>query len=80
MSHSIDYKLAMNPRAVHNHQQGHQASLSTGETPWSAVPSSGLPRTRDIQIYWRECHKDNKRSGAPELGGEPESWDCSAWR
>lgn len=28
--------------------------LSTGETPWSAVSSSGLPRTRDTWIYTLE--------------------------
>lgn len=77
LSHSFDYQTCCE-------SQGSPAAgcplLSTAETPWSAVPSSGLPRTTDTQIYWREFHKDNKGSGAPELGGEPESWDCSAQR
>lgn len=53
--------------------------LSTGETPWSAVPSPGLPRTRDTWIYWKECSKgpqEQQRVWSTWAPGEPESWDC----
>lgn len=50
----------------------------------SAVSSAGLPRTKEMHRHTgARLAKDQELdygTRAPDIQGEAESWDCSAWR